>query len=110
MISESELIRERKAKRESYLKQGIAPYGERFLPLEPISQVLSQFSDGKRVRIAGRLMARRSHGKSTFCDLKDEGAKIQIYGKEDAIGPEEYARFGQLDIGDIVGLEGTLFL
>lgn len=110
MLPDSELIRERKAKREAYLKQGLAPYGERFLPLGSTSEILNHFEDGKRVRLAGRFMARRSHGKSTFGDLRDEGGKIQIYAKEDALGAEEYARFGQLDLGDIIGLEGTLFV
>ncbi len=110
MISESELIRERKAKRESYLKAGVTPYGERFLPIEPISQVLSQFSEGKQVRLAGRVMGRRSHGKSTFCDLKDERGKIQVYTKEEILGADNYERFTQLDLGDIIGIEGTLFV
>ncbi|MBI4115002.1 MAG: lysine--tRNA ligase [Candidatus Omnitrophica bacterium] len=109
MIPESELVRERKTKRESYLKQGIRPYGERYLPIEPIQSILNGFQEGKRIRIAGRVMARRSHGKSTFCDLKDENARIQIYAKEDVLGPEGYERFSQLDLGDIVGIEGSLF-
>lgn len=110
MIPESELIRERKAKREAYLKEKLSPYGERFLPAEAILEVLSHFEEGKRVRIAGRVMARRSHGKSTFCDLKDSGGKIQLYSKEDHLGNENYERFTRLDLGDIIGVEGTLFV
>ena len=110
MIPESDLVRERKAKREACLKQGLAPYGSRFLPIEAISYVLAHFEEGRRVRLAGRLMARRSHGKSTFGDLKDEGTKIQLYGKEDLLGVSEYERFTQLDLGDIIGIEGTLFV
>ena len=109
MQPESELVTERKAKREEALKKGLAPFGGRFLPVESISEVLSHFEEGKRVRIAGRVMGRRSHGKSTFCDVKDERGKIQIYAKEDAIGVEAYERFSKLDLGDIIGLEGTLF-
>ena len=110
MQPESELISERKAKREAHLQKGLAPYGSRFLPVESISDVLGHFEEGKRIRIAGRVMARRSHGKSTFCDLKDERGKIQIYAKEDALGEEAYERFSKLDLGDIIGLEGTLFV
>lgn len=110
MLSESELVRERKAKREAYLREGANPYGSRFLPIEPISEILGRFEEGKRVRIAGRIMARRSHGKSTFCDLKDEWAKIQIYTKEDLLGTEGYEKFSRLDIGDILGIEGMLFV
>lgn len=110
MIPESELVRERKAKRDSYLKAGTPPYGGRFLPIEAISQILERFEEGKRVRLAGRIMARRSHGKSTFCDLKDEGGKIQIYTKEEILRGEAYEKFAGLDLGDIVGIEGTLFV
>lgn len=110
MIPDSDLIRERKVKRDNLLKSGVSPYGGRFLPVESISGVLGNFEEGKRVRLAGRIMARRSHGKSTFCDLKDEGAKIQIYSKEELLGAKDYEGFAQLDLGDIVGVEGSLFV
>lgn len=110
MISESDLIRERKAKRDALLKEGAAPYGGRFLPVQSVAETLEKFGEGKRTRLAGRIMARRSHGKSTFCDLRDESGKIQIYTKEDVLGREDYERFVRLDIGDIVGVEGALFV
>ena len=110
MTPETDLIRERKTKREAYLKQGAAPYGSRFLPREPIGEVLAHFEEGRKVRMAGRLMARRSHGKSTFCDLKDESGKIQIYTKEEILGAEAYERFSRLDLGDMIGIEGSLFV
>ena len=110
MIPESELIRERKAKRETYLKEKVSPYGDRFLPVEPVLEVLNHFEEGKRVRIAGRIMARRSHGKSTFCDLRDGGGKIQLYTKDELLGSQDYERFTRLDLGDIIGAEGSLFV
>lgn len=110
MIPDSELVRERKAKREAYLKRGEYPYGCRFLPLESLQEVLKSFQEGRQVRIAGRLMARRNHGKSTFCDLKDQSARIQIYAKADTLGTEAYERFCALDLGDIIGVEGKLFV
>ena len=110
MQPESELIGERKAKREAFLKVGVSPYGRRFLPIESISEILAHFEEGRRVRIAGRLMARRSHGKSTFCDLKDERGRIQIYAKEELLSPPGYEQFSKLDLGDIVGVEGALFV
>ena len=109
MIPESELLRERKTKRETYLKEGIQPYGHRFLPFESIESILSHFEEGRHVCVAGRVTGRRSHGKSTFCDLKDEDGKIQIYGKEDLLGPVPYGRFEKLDLGDWIGAEGILF-
>ncbi len=110
MIPESELIRERRAKREALLKRGSSPYGARFLPVGSIQEILNGFQEGKKVRIAGRVMARRSHGKSTFSDLKDQSAKIQLYAKEDVLGAPAYEQFTGLDLGDIIGAEGTLFL
>ncbi len=85
-------------------------YGSRYADVEPIGSIIGQFEDGRKVRTAGRLMARRIMGKSTFCDLKDESDRIQIYGKSDVLGDEGYGRFKDLHIGDILGIEGTLFL
>lgn len=110
MSQESELIQERKLKRDAYLKEGSLPYGGRFLPIEPLRGILENFQDGKKVRVAGRLMTRRKHGKSVFSDLKDESAKIQLYLKQDELGEKEFDRFLHLDLGDIVGIEGPLFV
>lgn len=85
-------------------------YGCRFLPVEPVLSFLEPFEVGRKVRAAGRLMARRVMGKSAFCDLKDESARIQIYAKQDDVGVEHFAEFTSLGIGDILGIEGTLFL
>jgi lysyl-tRNA synthetase class 2 len=85
-------------------------YGGRYADVEPIGSIIGHFEDGRKVRTAGRLMARRIMGKSTFCDLKDESDRIQIYGKSDVLGEEGYGRFKDLRIGDILGIEGTLFL
>ena len=61
------------------------------------------------VRIAGRLMSKRVMGKASFCHIQDKEGKIQSYVARDAIGTDEYAAFKKLDIGDIVGVEGTVF-
>ena len=62
------------------------PYGQRFLPVESIASIREPFQEGRKVRIAGRLMGFRLMGKSTFGDLKDQDARIQIYGKKDDMG------------------------
>ena len=85
-------------------------YGSRYLPVQAIQSFLDPFEEGRKVRTAGRLMARRIMGKSTFGDLRDESGRIQIYGKKDDLGGEPYDFFSSLSIGDIVGIEGTLFL
>ncbi len=63
----------------------------------------------KEVSIAGRLMAKRVMGKASFCHIQDLEGKIQAYVARDAIGEDEYAAFKKLDIGDIVGIKGTVF-
>ncbi len=63
----------------------------------------------KEVSIAGRLMAKRVMGKASFCHVQDLEGRIQAYVAKDAVGEEEYAAFKKLDIGDIVGIKGTVF-
>ncbi len=65
--------------------------------------------EGREVRIAGRLMSKRGMGKVSFCDLHDKKGRIQLFTKIDAIGPEAYATWQKLDIGDIVGIRGEVF-
>ena len=61
------------------------------------------------VSIAGRLMAKRGHGKASFCDLQDMYGRIQIYVKLDEVGEEAYEEFKKYDIGDIIGITGNVF-
>ena len=62
------------------------------------------------VSVAGRLMAIRRHGKTAFCVLRDLSGEIQLYFRKDVLGEESYTLFKLLDIGDIVGIEGTVFV
>lgn len=87
----------------------LTPYGGRYLPKEDLSSVIENFQEGKKVRTAGRLMAKRIMGKSTFFDLKDEFARMQLYVKKDGVGEALYDEITHLSIGDIVGIEGELF-
>ena len=61
------------------------------------------------VSMAGRLMSKRGHGKATFCNLQDMYGRIQIYVKLDEVGAESYEEFKKYDIGDILGVTGTVF-
>ncbi len=65
--------------------------------------------EGKEVSIAGRLMLKRVMGKASFCHISDRNGSIQAYVARDSIGEESYADFKKLDIGDIVGIKGTVF-
>jgi lysyl-tRNA synthetase class 2 len=65
--------------------------------------------DGAEVSVAGRVMAFRHMGKASFVDIQDYEGRIQIYVRQDAITPEEYEIFLTYDIGDIIGVEGSVF-
>jgi len=65
-------------------------------------------SSGEEVSVAGRLIARREHGKATFADLMDSSGKIQLLLRKDLIGEEAYNVFLRLDIGDIIGASGEV--
>lgn len=65
--------------------------------------------EGKTVCIAGRMMSRRVMGKASFMDLLDSTGRLQVYVRRDDVGEEDYADFKKWDIGDILGVEGTVF-
>lgn len=65
-------------------------------------------SSGRPTAVAGRLMARREHGKAAFGDVSDSQGKIQLIARQDLLGPENFERFLDLDIGDWVGASGEL--
>ena len=65
--------------------------------------------EGKRVSVAGRMMSKRVMGKASFCHVQDLEGQIQSYVARDSLGEEPYAAFKKTDVGDIVGIEGTVF-
>ncbi|MDD2418277.1 MAG: lysine--tRNA ligase [Oscillospiraceae bacterium] len=65
--------------------------------------------EGKPVTIAGRIMTWRNMGKASFIDLRDGSGRIQVYIRIDDVGEDVYAEFGHWDVGDIIGVEGTVF-
>ena len=102
----------RRNKMQSFIDKGIEPFGRRYDVTHHAQELLDQFEilgEEKVVRMAGRLMAVRGHGKASFTVVEDLSGKIQAYFRLDNLGEEKYAEFKLLDIGDIVGVEGTLF-
>ena len=93
------------------------PYGRRFEFTTTIPEILAAFgakaaedlTPENRVRIAGRVMTIRHMGKAGFAHLQQNGERLQIYVKKDAVGERDFSLFKMLDIGDIVGVEGYLF-
>ena len=113
-LSEQELIRRKK--RKALKKLGINAYPAELFPVDFYSNNLPlDYKEGKKVVIAGRLMSRRIQGKASFAELQDSKGAIQVYFNRDEICPSEdkslynevYKKL--LDIGDIIGIEGTLF-
>ncbi|MBU1062458.1 MAG: lysine--tRNA ligase [Candidatus Omnitrophica bacterium] len=109
MQETNEFVRQRIDKLNCLKEIGISPYGGRFDKSQNIDSLVKSYEEGRGVRTAGRITALREHGKSSFFDLRDSSAKIQVYIKQNTIGDEVYNNiFKRLDIGDILGVEGKL--
>jgi len=107
----NELIKVRRDKLEELRASGIDPYGQRFDRDQTAESILNNFADleGKTVKIAGRIMAKRRHGKAGFANLQDLSGNIQLYFRKDDLGEQKYEYFKKLDIGDILGIKGEVF-
>lgn len=107
----NEMMRVRREKMAAFSAKGFEPFGRRFVYTHHAADILRDFEtlDGQTVKLAGRLMAIRGHGKASFTTLSDISGKIQLYFRQDVLGEEEYANFKLLDIGDIIGVEGVVF-
>jgi lysyl-tRNA synthetase class 2 len=101
----------RREKLKALKERGIAPFGYQFRRTHTAQQALAAFSaDGDvPVRVAGRLVSLRGHGKTTFAHLEDPTGRIQLYFKRDDLGEAGYELVKLLDLGDVVGLSGELF-
>ncbi|HQP10553.1 MAG TPA: lysine--tRNA ligase [Candidatus Omnitrophota bacterium] len=89
---------------------GISAYATRFDRTDSIADVIKGFKEEKEVLVAGRLMASRSHGKVLFADLEDQSGKIQLFIKTQEVTTKGFEVVKALDIGDIIGVRGTLFI
>src|SRR5213593_1782712 len=101
----------RREKLKGLLERGVAPFAYRFERTATAQQALAAYkSDDNPARyaLAGRLVALRPHGKTTFAHLEDQSGKIQLYFKGDELGAERYEVLALLDLGDHVGVEGRL--
>lgn len=105
------LLRVRREKLDRLRALGVSPFGARFQRSHESREIVERFDEleNTEVTLAGRLMSVRAHGKASFADLQDLSGKIQIYVKSDLIGEAAYEVWNLLDIGDIVGIRGTVF-
>lgn len=116
--TEKQLLRHRKEKAQFLLDAGIPLYPNDFRPTAEIGDVLANNTDKSEevllqeklsFAVAGRIMAYRSFGKATFFHVQDTTGKIQVYTQRDDLGTDNYAIFKKFEVGDIVGVTGSLF-
>ncbi len=117
----NEVVKNRVAKACDLLDAGVALYPNDFVKKHSIEDViqryagfdvdaLTELAKNQSFTLAGRIMALRSFGKAAFFHIMDQSGRIQCYAVKAEMGDEAYAIFKKFDIGDIVGVEGTLFL
>jgi lysyl-tRNA synthetase class 2 len=109
-----ELIAERRAKRERLRAADAGAFPHSFAGVEPVSTVLTAYEHlqageetDERHRVAGRITARRGSGRAAFLDLVDRSGKIQLHARQDVLGEERYALLTSLDLGDLLGVDGS---
>lgn len=108
----NELIRQRIQKLEDLKEKGQDPFEiVKYDRTHTSKQVKENFEEleNKTVKVAGRLMSKRIHGKAGFSDIHDRYGKLQLYVKIDNVGEEKLKFFKSLDLGDIIGVEGEVF-
>lgn len=112
-IDLNEQVQNRIEKTHKIEEHGWLPFGRRFLWTHHAADVNEQFDEltekETEVKMAGRLMAIRGHGKTCFMDMQDRTGRLQVYVRKDVIGEENYALIKLLDLGDTVGVTGTIF-
>ena len=114
-LTEQEKIRRQKM--EELREKGIDPFGHAYARTHRSGDIRSEYGECTKeeldeqnvtVRVAGRIMTKRRQGKAGFMHIQDVDGRIQIYVRKDDIGEDAYELFKKSDIGDIVGIEGTL--
>jgi lysyl-tRNA synthetase, class II len=112
----SELLAARRAKLDRLRADGIEPFPHVFPGVQPIASIHAAHAEmpagedsDAHYRVAGRLHARRGQGRMAFLDLDDRSGRIQLQAKVDVLGEERMERLLELDLGDIIGVDGLAF-
>jgi lysyl-tRNA synthetase class 2 len=115
-VSDSDLLSQRRAKLAALRDEGIEPFPHAYPGVRPIAVVTAPFAElpagaetSERARVAGRIAARRGQGKAAFVDLVDRSGRLQLHARADVLGRESLDRLVGLDLGDLMGAEGTVF-
>ena len=116
MEDSSALMNQRREKLEEIRQLGIDPYAYKYSPTHTTQEIREQFAEvgdqpdeTKSVRVAGRIMTKRDHGKSGFAHLQGGSERLQIYVRQNAVGEEAYQVYRKLDVGDVIGVGGPVF-
>lgn len=107
--TDSEYRQQRLANMKNLQEAGYRPFGHAFKRTGRLAEIRAGFREGGEISAAGRLMTIRPMGKSVFADIRDGSDRFQVYAQKDRMGDEAFKAFNLLDIGDHVGVEGTLF-
>jgi lysyl-tRNA synthetase class 2 len=112
----SGVFADRRHKLESLREAGIDPFPHQFAGVEPIATIRRHFGSlaageetDSRYRIAGRIAARRGQGRMAFLDLVDRSGRLQLQARVDELGEAGMERLLELDLGDLIGVEGVVF-
>ncbi|HET6448041.1 MAG TPA: OB-fold nucleic acid binding domain-containing protein, partial [Conexibacter sp.] len=112
----SELLAARRRKLERLREEGVEPFPHAFAGVVPIADVRAAHADleagaetDAQYRVAGRIAARRGQGKAAFVDLVDRSGRIQLHARVDVLAPAAFERLVGLDLGDLIGIDGTVF-
>ncbi len=118
MSEESQVLRQRRRKAQQLLEAGVDLYPNDFRVKDQLADIGERYADWSEERLAqekrvytcaGRIVAMRSFGRASFMHIKDGTGKLQVYVKSDEIDENEYRIFKKVDIGDFVGVDGTVF-
>jgi lysyl-tRNA synthetase class 2 len=111
-----QVLIDRRRKLDELRAAGVDPFPHAFAGVQPIADVKAPHADlppgeetDVRARIAGRLAARRGQGKAAFLDVVDRSGRMQLHARVDVLGEQRMARLLQLDLGDLIGADGTVF-
>ncbi|UCH83613.1 MAG: lysine--tRNA ligase [Candidatus Latescibacterota bacterium] len=100
-------------KLEKLTEAGVNPYPYRFEvshKVEDVARLETELTEAETVvALAGRVMALRGHGATTFGHIEDRSGRLQFYARKDALGPDSYKNFKLVEVGDMIGIRGNVF-
>jgi lysyl-tRNA synthetase class 2 len=109
MEEENSLIEQRRANLAALREKGIEPFANKFTPDETCAGARENYEEGREFALAGRMTAFRTMGKSIFLDIRDGSDRMQVYAQKNALGDEAFDVLKKLDLGDFIGVKGTMF-